>query len=61
MLNIGATGPAKKIAEESIESVVKTVLTAPIKGAGVYCKQSIAKPRDNKIANQAEFENNIEN
>ena len=41
MLNVGATGPAKKIAEETIETVVKNVVTAPIKGAGFYCKKSI--------------------
>ena len=54
MFNVGATGPAKKIAEETIETVVKNVVTAPIKGAGIYCKQSLTKPREQEIDNQGE-------
>ena len=57
MLNVGATGPAKKIAEEAIETVVKNVVTAPIKGAGIYCKQSITNPREHEMENQGEVKN----
>ena len=57
VLNVGATGPAKKIAEETIETVVKNVVTAPIKGAGIYCKQSLTKPREQEIDKQGVVEN----